>query len=104
MLEKVGATQADQPGKFKVTRVAGKNAVPGLVGVVPYVGDFGSLSVVPTTVLDGGGPCPTEGIVWCILTEALSARWPCPDVRRLGGQPCSHCVILSLPGLWQPPL
>lgn len=45
MLEKVVATQVDGPAKFKVTRISGKNAIPGLVGAVASLGHFGLLSV-----------------------------------------------------------
>lgn len=51
------------------------------------------------TVLDVGVPCLPGGVVWCILTEVsarlLSIKMPCPDVRSLGGCPCSLCPWLA---------
>lgn len=64
MLEKIEASKSDYPWRFRVTRAISKHTVPGLVGVVAYLGHFGLLSVCTSTVLDGEwDPCLSEGVV-----------------------------------------
>lgn len=75
MLEKVTATEADGPAKFKVTRTSGKNVIyPKIGGCCGLSGHFGLLSVY-TYLCSGWGlgkdPVSLGDVLWCILSELL---------------------------------
>lgn len=81
-----------------------------LVDAVASLGTLVYFRYIPTTVLDGvgEGPCVTGGAVWCILSDLLqgcelSAIPRCQEPGQVLLQPRPQ-PLMSLPGLWQPPL
>lgn len=112
MLEKVTATEGDGPAKFQVTRLSGKNAIYPEIG--GCCGFFWALWFTFDIYLPlfwmGLGKDPVSlgvlsGVSCLIFCKGVSSV-PSPDARNLGRCSCSHWPqpLMSLPGLWQPPL